>query len=191
MKITSTIAALLLSTATLFGGNYMLDDSHTSVDFKIKHMMITNVSGKFKSFYAEFAYDEKTGLLTKLEATVDVNSIDTGIEKRDNHLRSADFFDVANHPEMKFVLDKAEGDEVTGTLTIRGISKKVTLEYENGGVIKDPWGNQRAGFSLSGKIDRKDFGLTWNKTLETGGLLVGDKVKISIDVEGIYDDTEE
>lgn len=179
------ILTLLMTLTFAQAADYMLDKAHSHVEFKVKHMMISNVSGDFKDFDAVIAYDEKGKKLTKLEGTVQVASIDTGIEKRDNHLRSDDFFAADKHPKMTFKMTKADGDSVTGDLTIRGVTKTVTLDMDFGGVATDPWGNERMGFELNGKINRKDFGLSWNKALETGGVLVGDTVKITIAIEAI------
>lgn len=176
-------SALLLSAATLFGAPYQIDPSHSSVSFKVKHMMISNVSGNFGDFSGH--YDLEKGTLKALEGTIKVASIDTGITKRDDHLKSADFFDVAKYPEMTFVMHKFHGSGVTGDLTLHGVTKSVTLDAEVSGQVKDPWGNTRSALSLTGKIKRSDFGLTWNKALETGGVVVGDSIKLDIELEGI------
>ncbi|MCX6061436.1 MAG: YceI family protein [Campylobacterales bacterium] len=114
-------------------------------------------------------------------------TIDTGIVKRDDHLRSADFFDVATYPEMTFVMTSQKGKKVIGNLTMHGITKAVTMTMDMGGEITDPWGNKRSGFVLNGQVNRKDFGLNWNKAIEAGGVVVGDDVKMTIEVEGIAD----
>lgn len=180
----ATVATLVMSTAA-FAAQYSVDPTHSSVEFKVKHMMISNVSGSFKKFDAVIDFDEKSKQLKKLEGTVNVASIDTGIEKRDNHLRSDDFFAAEKHPTMTFVMTKSGSDEISGNLTIRGVTKKVTFDLDFGGVATDPWGNERMGFELSTKINRKDFGLMWNKALETGGVLVGDEIKITIAIEAV------
>ena len=179
------IFTFLMTLSFAHAADYMLDKAHSHVEFKVKHMMISNVSGDFKDFDAVIQFDEKNKKLTKLEGTIQVASIDTGIEKRDNHLRSDDFFAADKHPKMTFKMTKATDDAVTGELTIRGVTKTVTLDLDFGGVATDPWGNERMGFELSGKINRKDFGLMWNKALETGGVLVGDTVKMTVAVEAI------
>lgn len=181
----SILSTLFLTLTFAQADNYMLDKSHSSVTFKVKHMMISNVNGIFKDFDAVIGFDEKSKKLTKLEGTVIVDSIDTGIEKRDNHLRSDDFFAADKHPKMTFKMTKVGNDTVTGDLTVRGVTKSVTFDLDFGGVATDPWGNERMGFELSGKINRKDYGLMWNKALETGGVLVGDTVKMTIAVEAI------
>lgn len=185
ISLLTILSTLFLTLSLLHADNYMLDKSHSSVTFKVKHMMISNVNGIFKDFDAVIGFDEKSKKLTKLEGTVQVASIDTGIEKRDNHLRSDDFFAADKHPTMTFKMAKVTDDAVTGDLTIRGITKTVSFDLDFGGVATDPWGNERMGFELSGKINRKEFGLTWNKALETGGVLVGDTVKMTIAVEAI------
>jgi polyisoprenoid-binding protein YceI len=148
-------------------------------------MMISNVKGEFKNYDGDIEFDEKLNRFTTLSGEVEVDSIDTGIEKRDNHLRSSDFFDSKKFPTINFSMIKQSGDIIDADLTIHGVTKRVKLEVEMGGIAQDPWGNQRIGFSLYGKIKRSDFGLSWNKTIETGGFLVGDDVKLIIDIEGI------
>jgi polyisoprenoid-binding protein YceI len=165
----------------------LIDTAHSEVGFSIKHMMISNVKGKFNQYDANIDYDLKSKTFRSLEAVIKTKSIDTGITKRDNHLRSADFFEVAKYPDMTFKMTKytANGDEgvIYGLLTIRDITKKVKLNVTLNGIIKDFEGDTRAGFSLYGTINRKDFGLMWNKALEFGGFAVGDEVKIIIELE--------
>jgi len=186
MKSIMIIVASMLSIGNLFAGTYNVDLSHSSVAFKAKHMMISNVSGKFKKFNGTFEYDEKAKTLKSLNGVVNVDSIDTDNKKRDGHLKSADFFDAANYPEMKLTLVKVEGDVAYTKLMIRGITKEVKMELETSAMtIKDPWGNTRTGLSLSASINRMDFGLKWNDLMETGGMMVGKKIKISIELEGI------
>lgn len=177
------ILVLVMLSSVLLASNYKVDLSHSKIGFKIKHLSISNVYGSFDKFNAIINYDEKTNVLTKLESTVDVKSINTQNQKRDKHLRSSDFFEVSKFPNIKFELLSISGDTLTANLTIKGITKKVNFEYENGGVIKDPWGNTKLGFSFEGKIKRKDFNITWNKILDTGSLVLGEKVKITIDIE--------
>jgi polyisoprenoid-binding protein YceI len=148
--------------------------------------MITNVKGEFRKFTATITGDGLEG--SKVVASVDTASVFTNEENRDNHLRSADFFDVENHPEMLFesVSFRKLDDEnytLVGMLTIRGIGREIRLDVEFGGINKDPWGNEKAGFSFSGKINRKDWGLNWNAALETGGVLVSDEVRINGEVQ--------
>lgn len=174
------------STTTVPAGTWTLDKSHTSVGFTVRHMMVSKVRGTFRDFDAEIKVADNP-LESTLRATVKMASIDTGDENRDQHLRTNDFFDVEHHPEMTFVSTSITGSgseyQVTGDLTIRGVTKPVTFDLEVGGVGKDPWGNTRAGFTMTGTINRKDFGIEWNAPLETGGFLVGDKVTIEIDAE--------
>lgn len=185
MKLVKLGLASLLATGALYASNYNIDKSHSNVGFKVKHMMISSVTGKFDKFTGTIEYDEKTKTLKKLTGKIDVNSINTDNKKRDDHLRDPDFFNAKKYPEITFKLTKVKGDEAYGKLTMRGVTKDVKLDFENNGVIKDPWGNQRVGFALSGKINRLDYGLKYNSILEAGGVAVGEKVKLSIDIEGI------
>jgi len=175
----------LISSASLFAGNYNIDTSHSNVGFKVKHMMISEVSGKFDKFSGSFEYDEKTKTLKALSGKIDVNSINTANEKRDGHLKSPDLFDVQKYPDIIFTLDSVKGDYAYGKLTLHGVTKNVKLTLENNGAIKDPWGNTRVGLGLSGQINRKDYGITWNTALEAGGVAVGENVKLDIQLEGI------
>lgn len=168
---------------------WVLDPTHSEVEFKIKHLMISTVTGTFSSFAADVTTEAEDFTTAKATFTVDVASINTKNEQRDGHIKSADFFDAANHPQMKFVvtrIDNVDNDgsyDIHGDLTIRGITKNVKLEVEFGGVIKDPWGNARAGLTVSGKINRKEFGLVWHMTTDTGGVVLGDDVKIHVALE--------
>ncbi|WP_373072841.1 YceI family protein [Sulfurimonas sp.] len=175
----------VLVAGSLFAGNYNVDVTHSNVSFKVKHMMISNVTGKFDKFKGNFVFDEKTKTLKSLYGEVEAASVNTENEKRDTHLRSADFFDVTKYPTLTLELTDIGSDEATGKLTIHGITKLVKFELETTGVIKDPWGNQRTGLSLEAKVNRQEFGLKWNDLLESGGLIVDDKVKIFIELEGI------
>ena len=177
--------ASILSAGALYAGTYNVDASHSNVGFKVKHLMISNVNGNFNKFAGSFNYDEKTKTLKSLEGNIDVDSINTENEKRDGHLKSADFFDASKYPTLTFKLNKIDDDKAYGTLTIKGISKKIELDFENNGTVTDPWGNKRVGLELNGKINRKDYGLNWNKALEAGGVVVGEKVKFNIELEGI------
>ena len=165
---------------------WVLDPSHSELLFKVKHLMITNVKGEFRKFSSEINGEDFT--TSKVTAAIETDSVFTNEEGRDNHLKSADFFDVENHKTMTFDstgFKKVDDDtyKLTGQLTIKGISKEVTLDVEFGGTNKDPWGNEKAGFSFTGKINRKDWGLNWNAALETGGVLVSDEVKIDGEVQ--------
>lgn len=170
---------------SLFAGTYNVDASHSHVGFKVKHMMISNVKGQFDTFNGSIEYDEASNTFKGIKGTVETASINTANEKRDNHLRSADLFDAQKYPQITYTLNKVEGDKAYGTLNIKGVSKEVVMELENNGAIKDPWGNQRVGLALSGKINRKDFGVSWNQVLEAGGVAVGEEVKLEIELEGI------
>lgn len=172
---------------TIFAGDYTLDVTHSSVGFSVKHLMVSNVKGKFKSYDGSFSFDEKKNIIQKFEGNVDVSSVDTDIQKRDEHLKSADFFDAAKYPKMKFVMTKftpGKKAKMTGNLTIKETTKPVVFDVEIGGAAEDMQGNKKVGLSLNGVIKRKDFGLNWNKALESGGFVVGDDVKISIEIEG-------
>lgn len=165
---------------------WTLDPTHSEVTFKVKHLMISNVKGEFKNFTA--TVDGEDFEKAKISASIESASIDTNNADRDGHLKSADFFDVENYAKLTFEstsLKKTDDYEykLTGLLTIKGVSKEVTLDVEFGGVNKDPWGNEKAGFSLEGKINRKDWGLNWNTALETGGVLVSDEVKLQAEVQ--------
>lgn len=185
MSIKKFLVAGLFSAVSLFAGNYNIDASHSSVGFKVKHMMISNVKGDFSQFDGKFEYDEKTNTLKQLDGVIEVVSINTDNAKRDGHLKSADFFDAGKYPLITFKLTKFDGDEIYGDFTMRGVTKNIKLDFEAGGTIVNPWGKKVAGFSLSGKIKRSDYGLTWNKALEAGGVAVSDTVKLDIDVEGV------
>lgn len=167
---------------------WMLDPAHSSVDFSVKHMMIANVKGTFNQFDATIEADPDDLTSASIELNIDLASVDTRNEDRDNHLRSADFFNVEKNPKMTFTTTnierKGEGEyNVTGNLTIAGVTKSETISvtYEGSGV--DPWGNVKVGFTADGSLNRSDYGLTWNSALETGGVLVGDKIKISLDIQ--------
>lgn len=178
-KITS---AMILTGGLLMATEYKVDNAHTNVGFTVKHMMITNVHGKFTSYDAIIDFDESTKTFKKLVANIDTKSIDTGITDRDNHLRSDDFFASEKFPKMTFEMTsyKADGDEgkISGNLTIRGITKPVTLDVEDISVL-----GSKVGFSLEGKINRQDFDLKWNKAIELGGVAVANEVKIKVDIE--------
>ncbi|MEJ2372830.1 MAG: YceI family protein [Sulfurimonas sp.] len=184
-KLIVAFIAMMLGGSFLVGETFKVDPVHTNVDFKVKHMMISHVRGKFEKFNGVFEVDGNK--LLSLKGEIEAASLNTDKKERDQHLRSADFFDVAKYPKITFVLDKVEDDKAYGKLTIKDVTKDVVLDYEFGGVMKDPWGQTRAGLMLEGKINRKDFGLKWNKVLETGGVLVGDTVKMEVSIEGILE----
>lgn len=171
--------------AELTAGTWNLDPSHSEVGFSVRHAGISKVRGTFNEFDGTLTVGENLQD-SKVEANIVLNSIDTRDETRDGHLRSADFFDIENHPKMTFVSTGAKdlgGDEFTliGELSLLGVTKEVELDVEAGGQVVDAFGMTRAGFEASTEISRKDFGITWNAALESGGVLVGDKVKIVID----------
>ncbi|WP_437683397.1 YceI family protein [Sorangium sp. So ce131] len=167
---------------------WTIDASHTTVSFSVRHMMISNVRGEFAGVAGEVTYDPRRPEASKVSVTIDVASIHTRDDKRDAHLRSADFFDVEAYPTMTFVaksaLRRGDGLEILGDLTIRGVSREVTLAVsEISGEHADPWGNRRLGATAATKIRRSDFGMNFNAILETGGVLVGDEIAIHLDVE--------
>ncbi len=165
-----------------------MDPTHSELGFKVKHMMVTNLSGKFSDFNIQAASDDEQFSNPEISFSAKIASVNTGQEQRDTHLRSAEFFDAEVHPEMTFKASKMEkvSDEnykMHGDLTIKGVRKPVQLDVEFGGIGKDPWGNTKAGFTINGKIKRSDFGLTWNAPLETGGVLVSDEVRINSEIQ--------
>jgi len=166
---------------------WSLDPAHSEVTFKVKHMMITNVTGQIKDYTVEVLTGEDAFANAEVTFRGKMSSLTTGNEQRDAHLRSADFFDVEKNEEIIFKSTNysKSGDEITleGDLTIRGVTRPITVDVEFTGMGKDPWGNTKAGFSVKGKLNRKDFGLTWNAALESGGVLVGDEVKIVCEIQ--------
>jgi len=167
---------------------WVIDPTHTEIAFKIKHLMISNVKGLFSEFSGQVLTDGEDFSTAEISFQLNPATISTGAADRDGHLKSPDFFDVENFKEITFTSGKlsAAGDDefkLSGNLTIKGVSKPVSLDVEFGGLMTDPWGNEKAGFTINGKINRKDFGLTWNAALEAGGMLVGEEVRISCDVE--------
>ena len=185
------VALLLPSTAPAAVWN--IDPAHTSVAFKIRHLTISNVKGNFAKFSGTVDIDDRDITKSRIDVTIDTASIGTNVQKRDDHLRSADFFDVATYPTMTFVSRKivpAGQDKltVTGELTLRGVTREVVLDVEGlSQEVKDPWGGVRRGASASARINRKDFGVSWNEVLEGGGLAVGEDVAISLEVELVKD----
>jgi polyisoprenoid-binding protein YceI len=168
-------------------GRYVLDPAHSQVEFVVRHMMIAKVRGRFREFSGVVHIDEIPER-SSVEATIQAASIDTGDEERDRHLRSADFLDVDHHPEIRFrslTVRAAERGQwkLTGELTVRGVTRPVTLLVEYGGTAVDPWGNTRAAFDATGEIDREEFGISWNQALETGGILVGKNIRIDVAAE--------
>jgi polyisoprenoid-binding protein YceI len=174
------------TTSTLPAGTWTIDKAHSSVGFTVRHLMVSKVRGSFKDFDAEIVTAEHPSD-SKVSATVHMGSVETGETDRDHHLRTSDFFDIENHPTMTFTSTSIEGPgpdyTVTGDLTIKGVTRPVTFDLEVNGVEHDPWGNTKAGFTMTGSILRKEFGMEYNAILESGGVMVGDKVNIEIDVE--------
>ena len=167
--------------------HWTIDQAHSEIHFKVKHMMITTVTGSFGSFKGGAETDGDDFENANITFTAETGSINTNAPDRDAHLRSGDFFESEKYPQLSFTgTTKKQSDdeyELTGTLTIKDASKPVTLKAEFGGVGKDPWGNTKAGFSISGKINRKEFGLNWNAALEAGGVLVSEDVKLLAEVQ--------
>jgi len=167
---------------------WVLDPAHSEIQFKVRHMMVSWVTGSFKQFTAEVETDDDDFKTATVNFSADINSISTNNEQRDAHLRTGDFFDAENHQQLIFKGDKLEklDDEhykLHGTLTMRGVSKPVILNAEFGGITQDPWGNTRTGFTVTGKINRKDFGVSFSMVSETGGILLGEDVSINSNVE--------
>jgi len=168
---------------------WSIDPTHSEIAFKVKHLMITNVKGVFKEFEASIYTTGEDFMTSEIDFWMNPASIDSGVADRDAHLKSADFFDVENFKQIHFLgntYEKVDNDgsyTLYGDLTIKDITRQIKLDVEFGGLMKDPWGNEKAGFSINGKINRKDFGLVWNATLEAGGVLVSDDVRISCEVE--------
>ncbi len=184
------VALIIFSYSTVsWAATYKVDPDHSTVSFKIRHLF-SKVEGRFDKYDGTVDYEPGKSDTWKTSGTIDVTSINTHVPERDKHLRSADFFDVEKYPAISFKSTKVAAATETnakleGLLTIHGVEKPVTLDIEIHGVGKDPWGNTRAGFTATTKINRKDFGLNWNEALETGGVLVGDEVDITLEIEGI------
>src|SRR5436190_4839842 len=169
---------------------WTIDPAHTEVGFSTRHLMVSTVRGQFRNVDAAIEIDDAQPELSRVSATIEAASIDTGNPDRDAHLRSADFFDAEHFPALSFASTNVRrvGDdelELTGDLTIRDVTHPITLKGEFSGPVKDPWGARRAGFTLNGEIDREAFGLTWNVAMEAGGVLVGKKIKLNLEVEAV------
>lgn len=188
MKAMTILAAAVLAAAPTAAAEFTVDGAHSGAHFSVRHMMVSNVKGDFSGVTGKVVWsgDPKTA---SVEATIDASTIDTGVDKRDEHLRSADFFDVAKYPTITFKSRKVEAAgsgrlKVTGDLTMHGVTKEVVLDVEGPTAeFKNPWGKAVIGASASTTIKRTDFGLTWNKALETGGVLVGEDVKVTLELE--------
>lgn len=200
MRITKGILALVVAlfSISLAGYDesraeavsYAIDPDHSQVIFKVKHMGISTVTGRFDLMEGSYTFDDKDISNSSVETTIQTASVNTNKQKRDDHLKSPDFLNVDKYPTITFKskeVKKGDGDDFTivGDLTINGVTKRVELAAEYGGKAVDPMGNERTAFTAKTKINRKDYGLTWNKTLDSGGLVVGDDVKIELEVEGI------
>jgi polyisoprenoid-binding protein YceI len=168
---------------------WTIDPAHTGIHFMARHMMFTKVRGSFKSFQGTLALDEADLTKSKVDVTIDAASVDTGEPKRDGHLKSADFFDVEKFPALTFksksIAKKGKDYAVTGDLTIHGVTKEIVLDADFEGKGKDPWGNEKMAFSAKTTVNREDFGLKWNQVLEAGGVLVGTKIEIELDVQAV------
>ncbi|MBI3807388.1 MAG: polyisoprenoid-binding protein [Nitrospirae bacterium] len=166
-----------------------VDPEHSTIEFRVTHMVVSKTTGRFTDYTGFIDMDAEAGTATAIEATIKAVSVNTNHEKRDAHIRNADFLDVEHFPTMIYKLKNykktAEGFTAVGDFTLRGVTKEVTLVGHYNGATKDPWGNTRAGFNAEGKFNRKDFGMIWNKTLDSGGLVVGDEVQIRLDIECI------
>ncbi len=168
---------------------WSIDQAHSEITFKVRHLMIAHVNGAFKTFDASIYTNEKNFFTAEVDLWIDAASISTGDAKRDEHLKSADFFDVANHKQITFkssTIEKSKKNgahDLWGELTMRGVTKNVKLEVEFGGIVTDSWGREKAGFTVTGKINRSDWELEWNSGMETGGVMVGDEVSITCEVE--------
>lgn len=189
-KLLSLALCLLLAlTSAATAAEYEIDGAHTQITFKVRHLGISWVPGSFSKLEGKFSFDKNNIAAAKVEAKIDVASISTLNQKRDDHLRGADFFNAEKYPTITFVskeVKPAAGDsfKVIGDLTMHGVTKTVELDAEFTGAATDPWGNEKVAFSATTKLNRKDFGLQWNKVLETGTLVVGDEVLVSLDIQG-------
>lgn len=194
-RFTSTIlavTAVLALSGAAGAADFVLETSHTEVLFKVRHLGISNVTGSFTKFEGTYSFDPATQKASKLTATIDATSVSTKDGGRDKHLNSPDFFDTAKFPTITFVgkeFSPVKDGKLTvkGDLTLRGVTKPVVLDVTYNGAAKDPWGNDRTAFSAQTKINRKDFGLNWSKSMDNGGLVVGDDVTIMIEAEGVPD----
>jgi len=189
-KAVLVLSALLILGLPATAAQYEIDTAHSSVQFQIKHMAISKVKGSFTDFTGIIEFDPANPGALAVESVIQMTSVDTGNEKRDEHLRNEDFFNVPEYPTMTFKstsvkMDGSDEGVVVGDLTMHGVTQSVELELEINGTITDPWGNERVGASLTGKIDRTDWGLNWSKTMEAGSLMVGHDVKLSLEIEAI------
>ncbi|MFK5925542.1 MAG: YceI family protein [Desulfuromusa sp.] len=188
-KLSLLLLAALLIASTSAAETFLVDPSHTQIHFLVKHLVVFKVRGNFNDFVGSIEADPKTKTLISAEATIQTASVNTRIEKRDKHLRSSDFFDAAKYPQINFKSKKitGSGDNITmvGDITIKGITKEIVLKGSFLGVATGPGGKLRAGFEATGMLNRKDFGLNWNKLTEAGGLVVSDEIQIGLEIESI------
>jgi polyisoprenoid-binding protein YceI len=189
--ILSMIALCLISSSAMAASTWTIDPDHSNIQFKIRHLMITDVKGTFGKVKGVIKIDDKDMAESAVDVTIEIDSINTGVAKRDAHLKSNEFFDATRYPTMTFVSRKMTPNgkgqlKILGDLTIRGISREVVLDVEGPTIeIKDPWGSTRCGASATAKINRADFGLTWNQQMETGGMMIDDTVFINLEIEMI------
>lgn len=187
LALSAALAAVVAAPAT--ADTWVVDPSHSGAYFSVRHLMVSNVRGEFRDVKGTIEFDGKDVSGIQVQATIDAATVDTREQKRDEHLKSADFFDVANHPTIEFKSKKATpaGDgkfKLVGDLTMRGVTKEVTLDVEGPTpAIQDPWGNTRIGATATTKLNRKDFGVNWNKSLDAGGVVVGDEVQVTLELE--------
>ena len=189
MKFKSTVIAIItIAALPLFADTYTIDKSHSEATFQVRHL-VSKVSGKFEDFDGKINIDPNKPAASTVEFTIEASTVNTGVADRDKHLRTADFFDTDKFPEITFKSTsiKSSGKKdvytVTGNLTMRGVTKQITFPVQFLGFIRDPWGNDKAGFSLATTLNRKDYGVNWNKALDNGGVLVSDEVDVAINIE--------
>lgn len=187
-RLLITIAAVVMTISAIDAAEWKIDATHSTIGFEVKHLVISRIRGQFQEFDCNLNFDNSAIEAGNVEFTVQTASIDTDNEDRDKHLRTGEFFDTESHPTMTFKSSKVvKGDDnkfkLVGVLTIRGVTKEVTFDCEFYGVVKDPWGNTKSGFSAHAEINRQDFKVSWSKSLDSGGLVVGDMVNITVDVE--------
>lgn len=188
--IVFSLLAVIMTAGAVFSADiYSIDLSHSYAGFSVRHLVITNVKGNFASFSGEITFDENDTIKSSANVIIDIASINTSNADRDKHLRSADFFDVEKYPEMTFVSTGVEkdGDDMilNGRLTMHGVTKDISIPFEFLGKVTDPWGKERIAFEGETKLSRKEYGMTWSKTIETGGLIVGDEIKIELQIEAV------
>jgi polyisoprenoid-binding protein YceI len=187
---TLAVAVLLVTASSLFADTFVVDKNHSEATFQVRHMM-SKVTGKFDDFGGKINIDRARPAASSVEFNIKTASINTGVADRDKHLRTADFFDAEKHPEITFKSTKIAATKtkdvyaVTGDLTMRGVTKRITIPVEFSGFGNDPWGNERAGFSLTTTVNRKDYGINWNQALDNGGVLLSDNVTINVNIEAV------